>query len=224
LVTPNPLFDTTTLSEYTAAGGESDSPKNQRIRDQLVHRNVKLCCSGLIHTLIKCSEPNALDVLDINFEDLISVSSQPDYLQAVEEWIEDDASIDDLVEAELIEKPKDDEDDVQIENAEDTLRKVAARNARKLTAAQLRNLYEDQEILCTSNTDEVEALEHWIVDSGFGRYLAEFGEMVSSDIFPDGWTVWGRTTSGQAISMDYVIAQIAASMQILEGQKYSWAE
>jgi hypothetical protein len=180
-------------------------------------------CSSLIDTLAKAG-PDLMEKLDIDFEDLASVLSQPDYEQAVEEWVEDDASIDDLVEAELIEKPKDDEDDVQIENAEDTLRKVAARNARKLTADQLRGLYNDQDIARTSNTDDIEALEHLVVDSGFGRYLAEFGEMVSSDIFPDGWTVWGRTTSGQMISMDYVIAQIAASMQILEGQKCSWAE
>ena len=223
MITPNPLFDTTNLSEYTAAGGEPDSTKNQRIRDMLRQRNVKLCCSGMIQTLVQAG-PDLMEELDINFEDLASVLSQPDYEQAVEEWIEDDASIDDLVEAELIERPKDDEDDVQIENAEDTLRKVAARNARKLTADQLRDLYNDQDIARTSNTDDVEALEHWIVDGHFGRYLGEFGEMVSSDIFPDGWTVWGRATSGQAISMDYVIAQIAASMQILDGQKHSWAE
>ena len=223
MITPNPLFDTTNLSEYTAAGGEPDSTKNQRIRDMLRQRNVKLCCSGMIQTLVQAG-PDLMEELDINFEDLASVLSQPDYEQAVEEWIEDDASIDDLVEAELIERPKDDEDDVQIENAEDTLRKVAARNARKLTADQLRDLYNDHDIARTSSTNDIEALEHWIVDSSFGRKLGEFGEMVSSDIFPDDWTVWGRTTSGQAISMDYVIAQIAASMQILDGQKYSWTE
>jgi len=223
MITPNPLFDTTNLSEYTAAGGEPDSTKNQRIRDMLRQRNVKLCCSGMIQTLVQAG-PDLMEELDINFEDLASVLSQPDYEQAVEEWIEDDASIDDLVEAELIEKQKDDEDDVQIENAEDTLCKVAARNARKLTADQLRVLYNDHDIARTSSTNDIEALEHWIVDSSFGRKLGEFGEMVSSDIFPDDWTVWGRTTSGQAISMDYVIAQIAASMQILDGQKHSWAE
>lgn len=216
--------DTSTLTEYIAAGGNPDSMTNQSIRDELVRRNVKLCCSGLIYTLTKASEPNALALLDLNFESLAQVLSQPDYEQAVIEWIEDDASIDDLVEAELIEKPKDDEDDVQIENAGDTLRTVAARNARKRTADQLRDLYNDQNIYRTSNTDEIEALEHWVVDSHFGGKLGGLGEMVSSDIFPDGWMVWGRATSGQMISMDHVIAEVACSMQIMDGQKYSWAD
>jgi hypothetical protein len=215
------LSETKTLAEYTAAGGESDSPENQRIRDRLVSRNVKMCCSTLIDTLAKAG-PDLMEKLYIDFGDLASVMAQPDYEQAVMEWIEDDASIDDLVEAELIEKPKDDEDDCQIENAGDTLRKVAARNARKLAADQLRDLYNDQDIARTSNTDDIEALEHWVVDDWFATKLAEHGEMASTDIFPDGWAVWGRATSGQAISIDYVIQQIAASMQILEGQKYQW--
>ena len=218
------LLDAKTLTEYRAAGGESDSRANQRVCADLVQRNIKFCCSMLVDSLVKASSSDTLGALDIQFEDLAQVLSQPDYEQAVLEWIEDDASIDDLVEAELIEKQKDDEDDVQIENAEDTLCKVAARNARELTADQLRVLYNDHDIARTSSTNDIEALEHWIVDSSFGRKLGEFGEMVSSDIFPDDWTVWGRTTSGQAISMDYVIAQIAASMQILDGQKHSWAE
>ena len=75
MITPNPLFDTTTLAEYTAAGGESDSPKNQRIRDQLVRRNVERCCSGLIDTLVMAG-PDLMKKLDIDFEDLASVLSQ----------------------------------------------------------------------------------------------------------------------------------------------------
>jgi hypothetical protein len=218
------LLDTKTLTEYRAAGGDSNSSANQLVCADLVRRNVKFCCSMLVSSLVKASSSDTLGALDIQFEDLAQVLSQPDYEQAVIEWIEDDASIDDLVEAELIEAPKDDEDDVQIENAGDTLRKVAARNARKMTAEQLIGLYTDHDIARTSSTDEIEALEHWIVDSHFGKKLGEFGEMVSSDIFPDGWTIWGRTTSGQSISMDYVIAAVACDMQILDGQEYSWTD
>lgn len=35
---------------------------------------------------------------------------------------------------------------------------------------------------------------------------------------------WGRCTTGQAIMLDGVISEICSEMEILEGQKYSWAE
>jgi len=50
-----------------------------------------------------------------------------------------------------------------------------------------------------------EALEHWIVSEWLGRYLQEEGEMVINFL---GLTIWGRTTSGQAIYIDAVIEEI----------------
>lgn len=57
----------------------------------------------------------------------------------------------------------------------------------------------------------VEALEHWIVSDYLANRLEENGEMISRDIL--GLTVWGRTCSGQSISMDGVIGKIAADME-----------
>lgn len=51
----------------------------------------------------------------------------------------------------------------------------------------------------------MEALEFWIVSHGLGRWLSERGELVDEVC---GLTIWGRTTSGQAISMDGVICDI----------------
>jgi hypothetical protein len=53
---------------------------------------------------------------------------------------------------------------------------------------------------------QTEAYEHWIVTNWFARKLEEKGEIVCRDFH--GLTIWGRTTTGQAISMDYVIQQI----------------
>ena len=50
-----------------------------------------------------------------------------------------------------------------------------------------------------------EALEHWIVSDWLGKRLQEHGEMVIN--FMD-LTIWGRTTSGQAIYIDSVIEDI----------------
>ncbi len=55
-----------------------------------------------------------------------------------------------------------------------------------------------------------EAYEHWIVSDWLARKLEAVGEMVSFDIH--GLTVWGRTTTGQSISMDRVICDIYDAM------------
>ena len=50
-----------------------------------------------------------------------------------------------------------------------------------------------------------EALEHWLVSDWLGNRLREEGEMVVDFM---GLTIWGRTTSGQAIYIDSVIEDI----------------
>lgn len=51
-----------------------------------------------------------------------------------------------------------------------------------------------------------EIFEHWIVSDWLGRKLEAKGERVDFDFA--GLTVWGRTTTGQAIYMDRVIEEI----------------
>lgn len=60
----------------------------------------------------------------------------------------------------------------------------------------------------------VESLEHWIVGDWFAGQLEKHGEMVTYDLF--GLTIWGRTTSGQAISIDEVICQIYDETQVAQ--------
>lgn len=54
-----------------------------------------------------------------------------------------------------------------------------------------------------------EAYEQWIVTNWFARKLAERGEMTGEVM---GLTIWGRCTTGQSISIDYVVHQIAAEL------------
>ena len=49
--------------------------------------------------------------------------------------------------------------------------------------------------------------EYWIVSNFLAARLKEHGEIVETDFH--GLTIWGRTTTGQSITCDYVIAQIA---------------
>ncbi|MEN0109087.1 MAG: hypothetical protein AAF805_00040 [Planctomycetota bacterium] len=71
--------------------------------------------------------------------------------------------------------------------------------------------------ICDPHTRE--ALEHWIVSDWFAARLAERGEITGELI---GLTIWGRTCSGQAISLDGVVREIAQSMEILPGQRHAW--
>ncbi len=50
-----------------------------------------------------------------------------------------------------------------------------------------------------------EALEHWLISDWLANRLREEGEMVIEFM---GLTIWGRTTSGQAICIDSVIEAI----------------
>ena len=65
-------------------------------------------------------------------------------------------------------------------------------------------LFDDQGF---GTPDGAEVYEHWIVTDYLAARLIEQGETVVRDVA--GLTVWGRCTTGQAISMDYVIQHIA---------------
>lgn len=68
-----------------------------------------------------------------------------------------------------------------------------------------------------------EIYEYWIVTEWFGEKLKKLGEPVFERW--GGW-IWGRCTTGQAISIDYVVDQIAFDMKILDGMENckSWKE
>lgn len=76
-------------------------------------------------------------------------------------------------------------------------------------------------VLESDATEEAnEAYEWWFVTNWFAEKLAAHGEMVIR-----GWhNVWGRTCTGQAILLDYVIGKIAEEMGILEGMENDWSK
>ena len=66
--------------------------------------------------------------------------------------------------------------------------------------------YEDEDLMEDEDPVWVDALEFWIVEPWFGDELKERGEIVNTDFL--GFVVWGRQTSGQAISLDYVVQDV----------------
>lgn len=63
-----------------------------------------------------------------------------------------------------------------------------------------------------------EIFEWWRVSPWLLEKLAAKGQPV---IFHE--SLWGRCTTGQAILLDSVISEICEDLEILEGQKHSWA-
>ena len=83
--------------------------------------------------------------------------------------------------------------------------------------------YEDIENLFVQSEEneddygQQEVFEWWMVSSYLCEKLKEKGcPIIEYE------NIWGRTTTGQAILLDYVITEICAEMEILQGQKYSW--
>lgn len=68
-----------------------------------------------------------------------------------------------------------------------------------------------QEICEMYNVDphEREVFEAWAVTNWLGEKLEAYGERVTET---GGLIVWSRTTTGQAIALDWVIEQIAADL------------
>lgn len=73
------------------------------------------------------------------------------------------------------------------------------------------------------DTEMQEIYEYWIVTPWFGKKLRNIGEPVFERW--GGW-IWGRCCTGQSISLDYSISEIAYGMEILDGMANckSWKE
>ena len=83
------------------------------------------------------------------------------------------------------------------------------------TIDDIENFYvEDEE---TGESEMQEVFQWFIVSEYLANKLSEKGEPIIRDE-----NIWGRGTCGQAILLDYVITEICAEMEILQGQKNSW--
>lgn len=185
--TPAPKITAETPIDYS----------NDAIREHaelLVRQNVNYCVSSLVSSLCKLTgEGRALAALDISDDEIYSITSQSDWKTPVTEYLQ---SADAETVADVVEYfPGVDQDGFP--------------DASTALIAHLEETDAWQECAdyCGIDPDTVEAYEHWIVDSWFARELESHGEMIARDFL--GLTIWGRTTTGQSISMDHVVLTIA---------------
>lgn len=198
----------TSVREYQEQTGQSVfSSQNQNILRKFVEREVVQNISMLVQHLLE--HPDCFSGSDYHWDDLLDLGRTVDWeeaaIDALDDWTSEDCRtwIDDYEE--------------EIEQASE----------RELKDIILRHLKEDeglQDFVEEEGVDidpyEREALEFWIVSDFLQRKLGEKGEATTDNLF--GLTVWGRTTSGQAILLDSVIAEIALDMEILVGQRNEW--
>lgn len=156
-----------------------------QIAENIVRNDVHANISGLIGELLQ---------QDHYVDDLMEVIVQRDYVEPALEHL-------DNIEA----------DDTDIEIARD-LTDYYETNAVRIAIEYDPGLAEEFCDMAGIEPHEHEALEHWIISDYLADHLEHQGESVIRDFY--GLTIWGRTTSGQAIDMDGVIRRIAENIQV----------
>lgn len=183
--------------------------ENQRICAKLVEREVLHCISA---TVSHFAQNDSACVDGVDYDDVLSLCQKDDWETPGRYYVENDMDRDDLVDycQRNLLVTLDDDDQTDLDD-------------KALRALVIDDVSDWQEF-CDENSidpEQVEAYEHWAVTSWFKNKLAQNGEIVGELLDFD---VWGRCTTGQSISMDEVIWTIANDMEILVGQKHSWAD
>lgn len=172
-----------------------DLYSNPAIREHaelIVRNNVIHCASSMVSTILQA--PETWRALEIDEDEAYSLAEMEDFEEPAAQHIAD-MDIDDL---------RDYLKSREVETAED----APIENLRRLALAELaehgaRDFCDDFSI----EPDRAEVYEHWIVSSWLADKLEDRGYPVVRDFL--GFTIWGRPTTGQAISLDSVILQIA---------------
>lgn len=177
--------------------------EQEREISSFVSREVIYCVSGLIGTLTRTAAEYGLSD-GTDYEELMQICVQDDYETPVAYHIQTEMNAEELGEYLANVYSLDEES------------KIAPLSTLML-AQKLEGFVREnnhwQEFAEEFSIDPytVEAYEHWIVSNWLADKLEAKGEMIGRDIC--GLTIWGRTTTGQAISMDWVIQEIYKDLQ-----------
>lgn len=188
-----------------------NSVQNQEIKKEFVNREVYALVSGMVEYILnKSFEEGYNSDIPFTYDDVENFYI--DNSEKIEELEEEYQEIDFTISA--YENDIDDE--------------VLSIEQEKEVLKQLKDLREKL-VWIENRIDELEyeqetpqeVYEWWIVSEWLGRKLKEKGYPVIDSGYN---TIWGRTTTGQAILLDYVISSICEDMEILEGQENDWSK
>jgi hypothetical protein len=171
-----------------------NNPAVREHADHIVRNEVQACASFMVSQLAQNFE--AARALGLEEEELFGITSRDDWEEPARDWIRS-ADADALADA---------REYMSAEGAE-VSDDIEATRASLLAAVESADDWQDFCDYVREDAHTIEAYEHWIISDWLADKLEEQGEMVARDFL--GFTIWGRPTTGQAISMDGVILQIA---------------
>lgn len=181
---------------------------------ELVDREVLVCVSGLVSDLARMMQHvpgNVQRDLSFDEDDLYRLMVRDDWETPAEWHIDHDMRREELVDALLS------IGDTDGDGHEERYAEMLEVDLRQELCAMIkdqdlwRQFCEDRGI----DPEQNEAYEHWIVTDWLAARLKEKGEIVGDLGY---LTVWGRCTTGQAISMDWVMQQIYKDLTGQEGE------
>lgn len=186
----------------------------QRACGLWVERNIGQCVSSLMgdvgRNLEECSR-----IFDFDYDEALGWFQREDYSEVVSDFI-DDADLDDLETiANMVGYWSDVLGEVCVGYTEEgdlVPTQEQLEGIRTKVKALITNDSEYTEIGRHLNFDPdyTEILEHWVLPE---RWTANDLEAEGEVVFDfGGMTIWGRTTSGQSISIDYVIRNICKNL------------
>lgn len=170
--------------------------QSQRNADRLVDQNVYCCVSTLVGTAMR--EGWDSDLLIDN------VAYRTDWETAANEYL---LTLSSVEMARLCE-----ENGVEVPANPETL--VPDLHYAMMDHLRKLGLFQD---FCQSSSRSIEphedaVYEHWVVSDWLADKLKEKGECIC--LHWQGLTIWGRCTTGQRISMDSVVCEIAEELQL----------
>jgi len=168
--------------------------------DDMVRAEVICCVSGLVSDLAKILPHVPGKILrETSFDDdeLTDLMGQDDWEDPAEWHVRHGLTQEELT-------------DLLTEKGYDELPDSAGACA-DLLLQHLKDADEWQKFASDHNLDPhyIEVYEHWVVSDWFAARLKEKGQVIG-DL--GNLTIWGRTTTGQMISMDWVVQQIHKEM------------
>jgi len=200
---------TITLEEALKNG---NSTTNQEIKGKFVGREIYCNVGSLVeYCLNKGAEDSDSPV---NLDEIENYYSYPEWQQTVigeKLWFEGGTEED--KEKFLEEFERLEEESVELLEKEEISEETHERN--------LELIQEAKEMFEEIGSEPQDIMEWWAVSGWLYDKLQEKGQPV---VDAGSCKVWGRTATGQAILLDYVITQICAEMGILQGQENSWGE
>ena len=212
-----------------------DSYTNQKIVSRFVSKEINVCVTSVAEFIIKVTS-EGMPYMDIESEAPFTYNDienqyvdNTDEIDELQEQVNEmQEKLDDLQEKrdELEEQLDEIRDEYESDPAHSELLRDISECEHKIKTLEdkidkLENKIDklDDKIseLQTEDGNYREVYEWWDVSPWLCNRLEEYGEVVIPSM-----AYWGRQTTGQSISLDYIMSKICYDMEILEGQRHSW--